>query len=260
MKNLLFLLFLFFNLLISNAQSAVTVTYRCIYNIDEIKEKTAILTITNSKSLFKFVPEATQSQITSNEDNDQAGDRVVSLKIRTNDSIGTRFYTDLEENVMVSRELFFQDGKTQPFIIKEQIEKINWEIKAEQKRIGKFLCQNAIGKFRGRIYHAWFIPDIPLYLGPWKLHGLPGLVAEVFDEEKALHIQIQSITPGIVSANSIRPPSEGKEISFHDYFLMGQNLGNNFSKFIQAKLPRGAKFEVTTVSNNSLELTESSNH
>ena len=53
--------------------------------------------------------------------------------------------------------------------------------------------------------------------------------------------------------------SQGKEKSFKEFFSMVQNIGSDFEKFVQAKLPRGAKFEVTSVSKNTLELSEMTN-
>lgn len=34
----------------------------------------------------------------------------------------------------------------------------------------------ATTQFRGLTYTAWFALDIPINEGPWKFHGLPGLI------------------------------------------------------------------------------------
>lgn len=37
-------------------------------------------------------------------------------------------------------------------------------------------CIMAETDYHGRHWRAWFAPEVPLPFGPWKLHGLPGLI------------------------------------------------------------------------------------
>lgn len=37
-------------------------------------------------------------------------------------------------------------------------------------------CIMAESDYHGRHWKAWFAPEIPMSFGPWKLHGLPGLI------------------------------------------------------------------------------------
>ena len=46
-----------------------------------------------------------------------------------------------------------------------------------------YLCQKANGKFRGRTWTVLYAEDIPTAAGPWKLQGLPGLIAYAADDE-----------------------------------------------------------------------------
>jgi GLPGLI family protein len=259
MKN--FLLFVICVLVWSvsiSAQTSLSIKYRCTYNLSGNIEKQAELLVVGSKAMFKHLTPSTTPPVESREGNDN-GTKTVSLNLTLTDSIGVRYFTDLQKNEIIAREILFQEGKNQVFIVKEHIEPIIWEVKEEQKKVGRFNCQKAIGKFRGRTYTAWFTPEIPIHFGPWKLHGLPGLIVEVADDQKALLMQVQSIMPAVVSTNSIFQPADGKEKSFKEFFSMVQNIGSDFEKFVQAKLPRGAKFEVTSVSKNTLELSEMTN-
>lgn len=65
----------------------------------------------------------------------------------------------------------------------EKIPKIRWTLGQERKTVLGYDCQQATCRFRGRDYVAWFAADIPLSYGPWKFHGLPGLILEVSDTQ-----------------------------------------------------------------------------
>ena len=61
---------------------------------------------------------------------------------------------------------------------------MNWTIGDSAKTVLGYTVQDATCNFRGHRWHAWFAPDIPIMDGPWKFHGLPGLIMEVTDERK----------------------------------------------------------------------------
>lgn len=69
----------------------------------------------------------------------------------------------------------------------ETIPKMDWKIGSEQKKILNYNCQKATADFRGRTYTAWFTVDLPIKGGPWKFHGLPGLILEVVDSKSEFH-------------------------------------------------------------------------
>lgn len=72
------------------------------------------------------------------------------------------------------------------YLITEDLPVIKWEIIDESKEIEGFIAQKAITHFKGRDYIAWFTSDIPFQFGPWKLHGLPGLILEAYDKKNEI--------------------------------------------------------------------------
>jgi len=68
------------------------------------------------------------------------------------------------------------------FLLKAPFPKQNWDIHDDTKVIGGYTCQKATTTFGGRKYTAWFTMDLPFAFGPWKLHGLPGLILAATDE------------------------------------------------------------------------------
>lgn len=60
--------------------------------------------------------------------------------------------------------------------------KFNWKIDAQKEKIGAYNAQKATTEYGGRKWTAWFTADIPLQDGPFKFHGLPGLIVKVADD------------------------------------------------------------------------------
>lgn len=92
---------------------------------------------------------------------------------------GEQVVCDYSTKIMLSN-IF--DGKHT--YLKEVLPKFSWKITKQKKKIAKFNCILAETNFRGRKYFAWYTPDIPVYSGPWKLNGLPGMILEAYDEGK----------------------------------------------------------------------------
>lgn len=59
-----------------------------------------------------------------------------------------------------------------------------WQLLPDTMTILSYPCQKAVCHFKGRDYEAWFTADIPRNEGPWKLHGLPGLILQAADRER----------------------------------------------------------------------------
>jgi len=62
----------------------------------------------------------------------------------------------------------------------------DWVVTDETDTIFDYPCRKAKVSYAGRNYFAWFTPDIPVSDGPWKFHGLPGLILKVEDDEKMI--------------------------------------------------------------------------
>lgn len=90
---------------------------------------------------------------------------------------------------------------------------MNWKIEPDKKKIDQFEVQKATLDFGGRMWIAWFSQDFPFQDGPYKFHGLPGLILEMedstgthlfkfagskkFDDnEKTEKKEIEAIAPG----------------------------------------------------------------
>lgn len=62
------------------------------------------------------------------------------------------------------------------------VDKQNWKLSTEKKKIKKLSLQKAETDWGGRHWTAWFAEELPFQEGPYKFHGLPGLIVELKDD------------------------------------------------------------------------------
>ena len=65
----------------------------------------------------------------------------------------------------------------------EEKRPLKWEILSEKKTIGEWPVQKATTNYLGRQWIAWFSTEIPIQDGPYKFHGLPGLIVSLEDTD-----------------------------------------------------------------------------
>lgn len=83
---------------------------------------------------------------------------------------------------------------TQDFcVVTEPEVGISWRLTGRTKMIDTFECQEATGVFGGRDYTVWYSDQFPLSFGPWKLHGLPGMVLEAYDASRQVRFVARAI-------------------------------------------------------------------
>lgn len=75
----------------------------------------------------------------------------------------------------------------------EDDRKIVWKILPETMKIGEFNAQKATTEMYGRKWIAWFSTELPFQDGPYKFHGLPGLIVKVEDATKSHVIELKGV-------------------------------------------------------------------
>lgn len=100
-----------------------------------------------------------------------------------------------------SLEIYETEMTEKKYFVKSNINKYNWTITNETKKIDNFTCYKAvttifINDFRGKESHkieAWFCPEIPYPFGPDIYYGLPGLIFEANYVNSKVKFYLKSI-------------------------------------------------------------------
>jgi len=118
----------------------------------------------------------------------------VNIQRRSSGS-GTEYYQFPNGKKMVRKEpLLFNN-----YLITGALPAIDWKISGDTATFGGLHCQKATAHFKGRDYTAWFSPDLPLHIGPWKLNGLPGVIVEAYDTKKEVDFKFDGIEKAVIS-------------------------------------------------------------
>ncbi|ROI14519.1 GLPGLI family protein [Epilithonimonas hominis] len=72
-------------------------------------------------------------------------------------------------------------------------ENFNWKITNEKKITDIYNCQKAILEYGGRSWEAWFTNDIAIQDGPFKFHGLPGLITYIKDRKDNYIVELYKV-------------------------------------------------------------------
>ncbi|MCL1667080.1 GLPGLI family protein [Elizabethkingia ursingii] len=71
--------------------------------------------------------------------------------------------------------------------------KLSWKILSDKQKIGEFDTQKAEATFAGRKWTAWFTTEIPFQDGPYKFHGLPGLIVKIEDSKHTHIMELKAV-------------------------------------------------------------------
>ncbi len=232
----LFLCSLCFNWLgAQDLSTSVIVEYSEITNFGINAETKAILRADENKSVY--IRQKLDYDIDEN-------DKVIDDRPTKNSQPLEIYQSSILDGSIYLRDFSLTDQE----LVLDKLANIEWSINpnAPKEFFLDFKCTKAVGDFRGRKYEVWFTTEIPIKFGPWKLHGLPGLVLKVVDKTQQIFIDAKKITlkRGVIE-NSFNPETYGKQIiDMQKYVkLIQQNEDNYFSDVmsrVQSTMPRGS--------------------
>jgi GLPGLI family protein len=153
---------------------------------------------------YKFVKDSTEKSKSETElmvlDATKTGSKFYSLKKSIADSIhqdrlkkNARDFSGLDYGLVhYVVEKTYPDFQIEFFNVFEmdkykvtEKRKLAWKILPDKEKIGELNTQKASVNFAGRIWTAWFATDVPIQDGPYKFHGLPGLIVKLEDKTQS---------------------------------------------------------------------------
>ena len=120
------------------------------------------------------------------------------------------------------------------FIVSESVD-FKWKIEAGTRQtIAGYQCQKAITSFAGRIYEAWFTTEIPISDGPYKFHGLPGLILKISDSKNHHVYTLTSFSKHLNPVPIYFKTKSYKKISSEDFVkVLSTSSAELYNRFSQ---------------------------
>lgn len=218
------------------------VRYKIVLRFGAARTFTGTLSTSASKADFRF-REVNVSQSSLSKDKS-----VINFDIRDSSEI-------FIQTNLLSKQLI-ESAKLPPdkniYLIEDTIVAIDWKILHDTKKINGHMLSKATGEFRGRTYTAWFAQDVPSFFGPWKFHGLPGLIFEITDEKREVDFQLITLDSEVIYTKTELP--KGIPISRAAYRKKQNSMGEDIAKSLASKLGREFTVEVKTNQVKQIEI------
>ena len=225
-----------------NDSTYIYAEYNMRLNFEDTKTFKSTLYFNNESSAFIYYE--TEDGFEKIEDGEN-----MKIKLVIQDTIRHKIYTLKRENILFEKQKNLLTKKDF-YYTHEIIPSLNWELTDKTKKIGEFLCNNAIAEFRGRVYQAWFTTKIPTSFGPWKLNGLPGLIVEVTDSNNEIEFLLNKIQ---YNKKYKFNESINNSICLNEYLEKEKKLEKNLKKRLESIASRGIKINVE-IKLNKIEL------
>ncbi|WP_282070183.1 GLPGLI family protein [Olleya namhaensis] len=160
-----------------------------------------------------------------------------------------RNYINLNTNKLSSTETITFDNSL--YLVTEALSKLEWDLShADTLKIGTYICNKATTSFRGRNYIAWYTNDIAITFGPWKFHGLPGLILDMYDETHKFEWIVTKISKKVINEKTLNQDKHDVNIDLKAFVALRAEVFNkkmnNFKNNLKSRQDRGTNVSVDT--------------
>lgn len=153
-----------------------------------------------------------------------------------------RNFTNLNTNKLSSTETITFDNSL--YLVTEALPKLDWDLNhPDTLKIGTYMCNKATTSFRGRNYIAWYTNDIPITFGPWKFHGLPGLILDMYDQTHKYEWIVTKITKKTINEKILNQDKHDVNIGLKAFVALREEVFNkkmnNLKNNLKSRQGRG---------------------
>ena len=135
---------------------------------------------------------------------------------------------------------------------------MNWKIENEKQKIGEFDAQKATTFYQGRKWTAWFAPEIPLQDGPYKFHGLPGLIVKVYNDNQTHVMELKAVkkndNPVDFTKGSLTFSNKEMEVDYKTFAKLYKENRNDPGKSMRQMMSSGQIRDVRDANGNPLDM------
>lgn len=159
-------------------------------NLVNMKVENTFLDIKNNQSLFISESKLLRDSLTTvlrqqgiTEVKKSKKDKSEFPKLPNRKSIQPTFFDYFITKNMEDKSVNFVESIGSKQVYYQEDRKMNWEISPQVSDFNGYKVQKATMTFGGRIWTAWFAPEIKISDGPYKFLGLPGLILKLEDDK-----------------------------------------------------------------------------
>lgn len=121
------------------------------------------------------------------------------------------------------------------YAVEKPFNNLKWKIDKETRKITNLDCQKATASYMGRDYTAWFTTSLPFQAGPWKLHGLPGLIISAYDKTGRIKFDFGGFEQVKNSTEETTWDKNIPQITWEDYVKIAKAMENDPKGFMEKR-------------------------
>lgn len=206
LKSLSLLATLVFTSSFTNAQKLPkdTLRYEIIYDYsyqvnkeDTLSKRKEQMVLKIAKD-FSFYTSLNNMKIMDLKKNWKESDGLPDVKALPKTRLNYTIVKLFNSNMMINSDWIRGDT----YVYNQDLDKFKWKLQEGQKEILGYKCRKASTQFAGREYVAWYTTEISISDGPYKFHGLPGLILSIADTDNQYQFNITSFKNSIEYFNT----------------------------------------------------------